>query len=59
MDMSYATNKIKLKENERLYANHDLESADIVHSLKMWQHYLMCKRFELRIDHSVLKYLFE
>jgi hypothetical protein len=48
----------KLKEHERLYATHDLELAAIVHALKMCQHYLMGKRFELRIDHSGLKYLF-
>jgi hypothetical protein len=48
----------KLKEHERLYATHDLELAAIVHALKMWQHYLMGKIFELRIDHCGLKYLF-
>jgi hypothetical protein len=48
----------KLKEYERIYATHDLELADIVHTLKMWQHYLMDKIFELRTDHSCLKYLF-
>jgi hypothetical protein len=41
----------KLKEHERLYANHDLELTTIVHNLNMWQHYLMGKIFELRIDH--------
>jgi hypothetical protein len=48
----------KLKEHERLYVTHDLELAVIVHDLKMWRHYLMGKRFELRIDHCCLKYLF-
>jgi hypothetical protein len=48
----------KLKEHERLYATHDLELAAIVHALKMWRHYLMGKIFELRTDHSGLKYLF-
>jgi hypothetical protein len=48
----------KLKEHERLYATHDLELAAIANSLKMWQHYLMGKRFEMRKDHSSLKYLF-
>jgi hypothetical protein len=48
-----------LKEHERNYATHDLELASIVHTLKMWRHYLMGKRFELRTDHSGLKYLFE
>jgi hypothetical protein len=48
----------KLKEHERKYATHDLELATIVHALKMWRLYLIGKRFELRIDHSGLKYLF-
>jgi hypothetical protein len=50
---------IKLKEHERNYATHDLELVSIVHALKMWRHYLMGKKFELRTDHSGLKYLFE
>jgi hypothetical protein len=49
----------KLKEHEINYATHDLELAAIVHTLKMWRHYLMGKKFELRTDHSGLKYLFE
>jgi hypothetical protein len=49
----------KLKEHERNYAMHDLDIATIVHALKMWRHYLMEKRFELRKDHIGLKYLFE
>ena len=48
----------KLKEHERKYAIHDLELVTIVHALKMWRHYLMGKKFELRIDHCVLKHLF-
>jgi hypothetical protein len=48
----------KLKEHKRLYATHDLELATIVHALKMWRHYLMGRKFELRTDHSGLKYLF-
>jgi hypothetical protein len=42
----------KLKEHERQCATHYLELAAIVHA------YLMRRRFELRIDHSGLKYLF-
>jgi hypothetical protein len=49
----------KLKEHENNYANHDLELASIVHTLKKWRHYLMGKSFELRIDHNGLKYLFD
>jgi hypothetical protein len=48
----------KLKENERNYATHDLELAFIIHVLKMWRHYLMGRKFELRKNHSVLKHLF-
>jgi hypothetical protein len=48
----------KLKEYERLDATHDLELAAIMHALKMWWHYIMGKRFELRTYHSGLKYLF-
>jgi hypothetical protein len=48
----------KLKEHERHYAMHDLELASIVHAWNMWSHYLMGKIFELRMDHSGLKYLF-
>jgi hypothetical protein len=40
-----------IKEHERNYATHDLELAAIVHALKMWRHYLVGKRFELRTDH--------
>jgi hypothetical protein len=49
----------KLKENEKNYATHDLELATIFHALKKWRHYLMGRRFELKIDHNGLKYLFD
>jgi hypothetical protein len=49
----------KLKEHERNYATHNLELATIVHTLRMWRHYLIGKKFELRIDHIGLKYIFE
>ena len=49
----------KLKEHEKNYATHDLKLAAIVHALKMWRHYLMGGRFELRTDHCGLKYLFD
>jgi len=48
-----------LKEHERNYATHDLELETMVHSLNIWRHYLMGRKFELRIDHSGIKYLFE
>ena len=49
----------KLKDHYNNYSTHDLELAAIVHALKMWRHYLMGRRFELRTDHCGLKYLFE
>ena len=49
----------KLKEHEKNYATHDLELATINHALKMWRHYLMGRKFELRTDHHGLKYLFD
>jgi hypothetical protein len=48
----------KLKEHERNYASHDLELVAIVHALKIWRHYLMGKKFELRTNHCGLKHLF-
>jgi hypothetical protein len=49
----------KIKEHERNYYMHDLELVSIVHALRMWRHYLMGKKFELRTNHISLKYLFE
>jgi hypothetical protein len=40
------------------YVTHDLELAVIIHALKMWRHYLVGKKFELRIDNCGLKHLF-
>jgi hypothetical protein len=48
----------KLKEYVRNYATHDLELATIVHALKMWGHYLMGRKFELRTNDYGLKHLF-
>ena len=48
----------KLKEHEKNYATHYLELAATIHSLKMWRNYLIGRKFELRIDHCGLKYLF-
>ena len=49
----------KMKEHEKNYATHDLELAAILHAVKMWRNYLMGKKFELRIDHYGLKYLYD
>jgi hypothetical protein len=48
----------KLKKHKRKYYTHDLELVVIVHVLNMWRNYLIWKSFEMRIDHSGMKYLF-
>ena len=48
-----------MKDHEKNYATHDLELASIAHALKLWRNYLMGRKFELRIDHYGLKYLFD
>ena len=45
----------KLKENEQNYPTHDLELATIIHALKMWRHYLMGRKFLLKIENMSLK----
>ena len=49
----------KLKEHEKNYPMHDLELASIIHSLKMWRHYLMGQKFLLNTDNMSLKYFFD
>ena len=49
----------KLKEHDNNFATHNMELAAIVHDLKMWRHYLMGRKFELRIYHCGLKYMFD
>jgi hypothetical protein len=44
----------KLNEHEVNYVTHDLELAAIVHTLKMWRHYLLGRKFVLMIDHCGL-----
>ena len=49
----------KLKEREKNYVTHYLELASIIHTLKMWQNYLIGRKFLLMSDNISLKYLFE
>jgi hypothetical protein len=48
----------QLRKHEAHYPTYDLELAAVVHSLKIWWHYLMKKRCELYTDHKSLKYIF-
>ena len=54
-----AYESMKLKEHEKNYATHDLELASIIHTLKMWRHYLIGRKFLLMSDNISLKYLFD
>jgi hypothetical protein len=49
----------KLNEHEVNYVTHDLELDAIVHTLKMWRHYLMGRKFVLMTDHYGLRYMFD
>ena len=40
----------KLKEHENNYTTCDIEFAAIIHTLKMWQHYLIGRKFLLILD---------
>ena len=40
------------------YREDDLDLAAVVHSLKIWRHYLIGKRCQIFTDHKSLKYIF-
>jgi hypothetical protein len=48
----------QLRKHEVNYLTHDLDLAAVVHTLKIWRHYLMEKRCELYMDYKSLKYIF-
>jgi hypothetical protein len=54
--VAYASQQ--LRKHEVNYPTHDLELAAVVHTLKIWRHYLMGKRCKLYTDHKSLKYIF-
>jgi hypothetical protein len=47
-----------LRTHEQNYPTHDLELAAVVHSLKIWRHYLIGNKCEIYTDHKSLKYIF-
>ena len=54
--IAYESRKLKIHEHN--YSAYDLELAAVIHALKMWQHYLLGKKFTLMTDHISLKYFF-
>jgi hypothetical protein len=48
----------KLRRHEENYAMHDLELLAIVYALKVWRHYLVGRKFELKTDHCGLQHIF-
>jgi hypothetical protein len=54
--VAYASQQ--LRKHEAHYPPHDLDLAAVVHTLKIWRHYLMGKRCELYMDDKSLKYIF-
>jgi hypothetical protein len=54
--VAYASRQ--LRKHEVHYLTHDLELAVVIHTLKIWRHYLMGKIYELYTDHKRLKYIF-
>ena len=49
----------KMNENKKNYHTHDLELEAIIHTLNMWRHYILGRRFILMSDHSGFWYLFD
>jgi hypothetical protein len=48
----------QLRKHEENYPTHDLELSVVVHSLKIWRHYLIGHRCEIYNGHKSLKYIF-
>jgi len=47
-----------LRPHEVNYPTHDLELAVVIHTLKIWRHYLMGTHCNIYTDHKSLKYIF-
>jgi hypothetical protein len=48
----------QLRRHEEHYPTHDLELLTVVHTLKVWRHYLLGNLVHIYTDHKNLKYLF-
>ena len=54
--VAYASRQ--LRPHEGNYPTHGLELDAVVHSLKIWRHYLLGKRCQIFTDHKSLKYIY-
>jgi hypothetical protein len=54
--IAYASQQ--LQRHEEHYHTHDLELLAVVHTLKVWRHYLLGNLVHIYTDHKSLKYLF-
>jgi hypothetical protein len=54
--VAYASRQ--LKTHEQNYPTHDLQLAAVVHTLKIWRHYVIGNKCEIYIDHKSFKYIF-
>ncbi|KAJ4978752.1 hypothetical protein NE237_009532 [Protea cynaroides] len=54
--VAYASRQLKV--HEKNYPTHDLELAAVVHAVKIWRHYLYGEKFQIKLDHKSLTYLF-
>jgi hypothetical protein len=54
--IAYASRQ--LRRHEEHYPTHDLELLAVVHTLKVWRHYLLGNIVHIYTDHKSLKYFF-
>jgi hypothetical protein len=47
-----------LKKHEDIYTTHYLELTTVMLALKLWRHYLVEQKFDLKTNHQSLKHLF-
>jgi len=48
----------QMKKHELNYPTYDLELATVVHTLKIWRHYLLGNKVHIYMNHKSLKYIF-
>ncbi|XP_070021978.1 uncharacterized protein [Nicotiana sylvestris] len=49
----------QLRKHENNYPTHDLESAAVIHALKMWRHHLYGIYVDIYTNHKNLQYIFK